>query len=201
MARILDFGESAHRRLQNLLPWYQNGTLEPVERAAVEAHLRDCESCRAELTALEAVVRTLEDEAADGPAEAAFARIRDRLEDAAPVHPAAGRRRWLVGGAIAAQFAVIAVLGAALWQRPEVPAYRTLSDAGRVTTERLFVRFDPARTEADVRAALQQAAARVVDGPTPDGVYVVESARPAAAARAAMLRGGVAVDVQAIEVR
>lgn len=44
--------ELEHRELQELLPWYVNGTLEPVEREAVERHLKACAACRYELEEL-----------------------------------------------------------------------------------------------------------------------------------------------------
>lgn len=38
-----------HEQWSNLLPWYANETLDARARAALEAHLRDCPTCRREL--------------------------------------------------------------------------------------------------------------------------------------------------------
>lgn len=206
MARILDFGESAHRRLQSLLPWYLNGTLDESERRTLDNHLPDCEACRAELAQLHSMVDLLDAESADAQAESAFARIGDRLDRPAPAGGLSawlrgGLRDWIIRGTLVAQFALVLVLGSALLQRDEAPAYRTLSQDGRAVTERLFVRFDASRTEADIRAALVRADARIVDGPTDDGLYVLQSAQSAAVAKQALVRDRIAADVQTVEVR
>jgi hypothetical protein len=38
--------DAEHAAVDELLPWYVNGTLDPGELAAVRRHLQDCESCR-----------------------------------------------------------------------------------------------------------------------------------------------------------
>lgn len=42
-----------HDELNLLLPWYVNGTLAEDESAAVEAHVKACESCRSDLALLQ----------------------------------------------------------------------------------------------------------------------------------------------------
>lgn len=46
------------REHPDVLPWYVTGRLDPDERARVEAHLRDCAECRAEVEALVSMRRT-----------------------------------------------------------------------------------------------------------------------------------------------
>ncbi|HED04405.1 MAG TPA: hypothetical protein ENI60_06530 [Candidatus Fraserbacteria bacterium] len=56
--QLADEGES-HRQLQELLPWYLNGTLEPDEREKTRAHLEYCAVCRRELAELEGLQQAL----------------------------------------------------------------------------------------------------------------------------------------------
>ena len=44
--------ESMHDTVDRLLPWYVNGTLDAVERDAVERHLEGCARCAANLASL-----------------------------------------------------------------------------------------------------------------------------------------------------
>jgi hypothetical protein len=49
--RIVSLEPDPHVAVQSLLPWYATGRLEADEKAHVEAHLAQCEECRAELAA------------------------------------------------------------------------------------------------------------------------------------------------------
>lgn len=178
-----------HGRIQAMLPWYVNDTLDARERTDVDAHLRHCEACRQEAT-LQARVR---DQVRRGaqlhPAptaslDALMARIERR--EAAPLRRWRRRfRGWFESGAleraVIAQAATILVLvGVVTWlvTRPEPPAeYRTLGLPPAVRAEggpylRLMLR--DSLTAAQVQALLQQVDGKVVDGPSAQGVYLVE---------------------------
>jgi len=91
--------ERGHRELQELLPWYVNGTLESSEREAVERHLQTCAACRRELEEL----RGLQAAVAAAPeernieVEAALRRTLARIEahKAGKSQPQRQRRRPL----------------------------------------------------------------------------------------------------------
>ncbi len=53
-----------HDRWQDQLPYYAAGTLEPAERAALEAHLSGCEACRAALETWMAIAGAVREDAA-----------------------------------------------------------------------------------------------------------------------------------------
>jgi hypothetical protein len=96
-------------------------------------------------------------------------------------------RGWALGGLTLAQAAVIAVL---LWQPPgsdqeplSDPRLPALGDAVL-----LQVTFAPTATEAQIRAALQQARATLVGGPGALGLYTVAVPRANAAAATAALQ-------------
>ena len=85
-------------------------------------------------------------------------------------------RRWWQW-AIAAEFAVIIVLGGLLLTSTDGPVlYRTLGagNAGTSATGSLVVVFNPATSQAEVQRILRSAGARIVDGPTQANAYVLE---------------------------
>lgn len=210
MADILSFQETGHGRMKQLLPWYANGTLDATERATVESHLQTCEACRAEVDDLRTVAELLERESADAAAEAAFVRIRGRLDEPAQRSPWGAVRDWLQSRGtpvlLAAQFVAVIGLSVALWQTDEqtdklTANYRTLSADGRVASSRIFAKFDPARPEGDVREALLRAGTRIVDGPTPEGLYVLEATADPARALAALKTERAVTSAESVEVR
>jgi hypothetical protein len=81
--------------------------------------------------------------------------------------------RWT----LAAQVLLIAALGVQRWPGEAVtaPAYRTLgTPAGPVLAgQQLVVVFDPGLSEARMRTLLRASGARIVDGPSEAGAYVL----------------------------
>ena len=150
-----------------LLPWYANRTLAGAERDAVEAHLRGCARCRAEIEFLGALRAQVKLSAAGQVADELGLRrlLREvRREAARP------RRRF----ALAAAAALVIVVQAGLigWlanrERPLEPLGEG-APAGVV----LQLRFEPAAPEARIRALLQAHDAVLIDGPSALGVYRV----------------------------
>jgi hypothetical protein len=198
--RVLDFVRSPHRRTQELLPWFLNGTLEGDEAQQVEEHLRGCPACQAELECLTVLRSDYVHTELAPEAQAAFARLRPSLMDeatsgsraprrAAP--PRAKARRAPVQGwaaarlasvpvwiklTLAAQFALILGLGWQALQADRGPlAYHPLSLAGgpERAAGSLVVVFDPNAAQHDVVRILHACGGRVVDGPTESNGYVV----------------------------
>jgi anti-sigma factor RsiW len=198
-----------HDETERLLPWYANGTLAPGERAEVEAHLAGCPLCRDELAREQGLAAALRaaGEVAPSPHPAQLARLLARLDEPAPALAPPPRRlparlravfagtprpvRW----AMAAQLALLALLLASREWRPAPPApavngapaavYHTLSDpaapAAAARGPRLRVMFAEETSERELRALLRTVGGRIVDGPSPLGVYTVEvPAGPAA---------------------
>lgn len=191
-----------HEEAWLLLPWYVNGTLDEDERAAVDDHLAACGICREEVRYWgEAASLLREDgELAVSP-EAGLERLRRRL-DPVPEGPrrAGGRSRLRAGlraafggspavlrWALAAQLAVIVVLGGLLARtsaRPAAPtataphgAFRTLAEPppapAASAAPRFQVMFAPQAREREIRGALISIGGRIVDGPSPTGVYTI----------------------------
>ena len=172
-----------------LLPWYVNGTLDATEAALFEAHLAQCEECRADLAAN----RALREAYAEAPvtAEPVRASPLERLPLTRKARTARWRRplqrRVGLGWALAGQAAVAATVAAAFlaFQAPAPPAHRynLLGADAAAQHGNVIVLFAPDTAERDLRAALEAHEARLVDGPTASGAYVLrvaDDARPAA---------------------
>jgi hypothetical protein len=75
-----------HRQIFLLLPWYVNKSLEQDELQLVESHLRNCIVCRRELVVLRKLASAVKQSSdLDAAAEASFAKLREKLQPAAPL--------------------------------------------------------------------------------------------------------------------
>jgi hypothetical protein len=179
--------QDAHERAQMLLPWRVNGTLDDAEAALLDAHLAECAECRADLAAETA----LRDAVAGMPVPEL---ARPALQPSqAKLRPAARRRflarpvplGWALAGSAAAAAAVALFLALPPAERGADDSYQLLG-SGDAASGNVIVMFVPDATERDMRAALEQAGGRIVDGPTPSGAYIVRvgpAERPAALER------------------
>jgi len=185
-ATVVDFTKSQHRQSQELLPWFANGTIDPDDRAFVEAHLQGCSVCRADLGWQQDFVR----EGRGGVAVALdagqeFARLHPRLDPpwrrlvrgledwARSLRRPSGMQHPGFALALATQTLAILVLAGALAWPSSPPTYRTLSAPGPDRAADIVVRFDPAIRESELRSILQAAHARILDGPMPGGGYLL----------------------------
>jgi hypothetical protein len=209
--RIIPLRGDPHGEVQRLLPWFVTGRLDAADLSLVESHLSQCPECRAEA----ACERRLRDEVealAAHPVEieTGWARMQSRL---APDRPRrvrvtgwiAGLRaggRGIMGGApawtgwvLAGQAAAIVALAAVIW-RPAAPpaAYHALGAGPSATAGDVLVIFRPTSPEADIRAALRSIHARLADGPTEAGAYVLRVAPEARAGALARLRTNASVE-------
>ena len=195
MGHIISLHEDPHREVEALLPWYLAGALDAEEHTRVEAHLGDCQACRAEL----AYERRLKSEVAALPTdvEHGWARLHRRL-DMRPRRAesfgwlARAGRAWRagptwLGWALAAQAGLIAAFGLLVAPvSPPAPSapYHALSAAAPSAPGNVVVIFRPETSERILRETLRASHARLVDGPTASDAYVL--AVPAAA-RASIL--------------
>lgn len=201
MTQILPFPTDRHAEVHLLLPWYVTGQLDAVETAFVAEHLAECGACRADLVQerhlADAVAR---DTGETGDSWAAMAARLDATSSVSVATAAQRRRtrdplraarravmrprtlRWVV----AAQFVAVLALGAqTLTQRSDgrPGAYHVLGDAGATHSGNVLAMFRPETSEAAFRRALQASGARLVDGPTASGAYVLAVPGGAALAR------------------
>ena len=206
MADILKLADGAHARTEVLLPWYVNGTLEPAERTFVDSHVAHCDRCRTDLARLRTIAAEVRDLDVDPDRDLALDRLSARLDaaefgEADAMVPAPRRALSALWGnaralqvLVVLQVGVLAALGAiGLRTVPDIE-YRTLAaPAAPSDRGRLIVAFDSAQPEVVIRRVLVAADARVVDGPTADGLYVIEVAATRVAGVAEQLRHSDAV--------
>lgn len=166
---------SAHEQAQLLLPWHAAGTLEPDEAAQLEAHLAECAECRRDLAG-ERLMRELYGAmpVADRPARAPLSAAR-RQPRRRPAWRSATRGLSTTWGkaAIAAAAAAAAVAFVVVPNRPE-GEYQLLGSDPAAKTGNAIVLFAPETPARELRAALEQAGERLVDGPTASGAYIVQ---------------------------
>jgi anti-sigma-K factor RskA len=183
--RVVPLNASDHAAVDALLPWYVNGTLRGEELDRVERHVEACPACRQEVDWLRNIFAACvaATPLPEAPAEEAIA-VR--------AHPApvARTRMWRRGAPegwqstpswvralMAAQLAGLAILGSLLAaDAGNEPTYRTLGASARPASagDAIAVMFDPAITEAELRAVVGEIGGRIVDGPTTTNAYVLE---------------------------
>lgn len=188
MANIVSFRGNAHRRAQLALPWYATGQLDGAECAEVEDHLATCTACREDLRAERDMAARVAGLTFDG--EAGWMRLRQRLQQTprSRRRPSAAEtiRRWLAwpgkfGWFVAGQaIAVGLVLILAVPRAPPPAEFHTLGAASAHAPGNApgnaIIMFRPDASEADMRATLAASGARIVDGPTASGAYVLRIA-------------------------
>lgn len=184
MADIIQLRRNPHDEVQALLPWLVNGALGPDDTERVEAHLSECAECRAELAAERQLAAAVESIPVDS--EAAWERMERRL-DAEPgmtVRPATGMSRkrvplgWALVSPVAAAAAMALVMINVRSHQPAEPQYRALGAADAAQPANLVVQFQPGTRVSDMQDALQSVDARLVDGPTETGAYLLRVPQP-----------------------
>ncbi|RSV47672.1 hypothetical protein CA233_11080 [Sphingomonas sp. ABOLD] len=193
MGDLLHLRGDPHEATMLLLPWYVTGEIEPGDRLLVDAHLAGCAECREELAA----ERRLHGAVADLPAPSAAGWERMMAELARPEAPAQLPKRFLrrAGWMLAAQAAVL-VLGVGVVlhlqrQAPSVatpPSYHALGAPQQGRAGNILVMFAPDTREPALRKAIAASGARLVDGPTAAGAYLLAIAPGERAAALARLR-------------
>lgn len=177
-----------HQRINELLPWLVNGTLDSAEAEEVRDHVANCVACRAELKRLGELRSAVHAEGHPGvDLERGLQGLRRQVSrDRRPTSgSAAPRRRWglvrwvLVGQTAALALAVGLLLAPDHRGAPPSAAFRTLAAPGPTLAgagPRLRVLFSEGATEQEIRRLLHEIRGRIVDGPSPMGLYAIELA-------------------------
>lgn len=175
-----------------LLPWYLNGTLREDERRQVDQHLLSCAACRAELDEL-AQLNVQLHEVYAGQSDPSTQIQRAVLAQVQREASEKGTKSvtsspWLNGvddwfrslfiprwAPALAVTLLVAQLGLLLWSltRPILSDHVTTRGLGTPTVM-LRVVFQETASERQIRALVQGMRGRIVDGPAPDGAYIME---------------------------
>lgn len=190
----LDSSNKRHAEVWHQLAWYANGSLAEDERRRVARHLEGCPECKRELAFLDGLRSSVREEGALllGP-ERAYAKLESRIDAAEAAE--SGRLSWsdlarmararlgvsrLAGASRRPVLVGAAVLAAmvAVWMTIDRAAneFHTLSAAeapADPASPVIRVVFEGSATADDIQRLLNGADARIVDGPSPYGVYTV----------------------------
>jgi anti-sigma factor RsiW len=182
MVDIIRINDDPHRQTQQLLPWYVTGTLNREDTALVEQHLGECAECREDLETETALAREIK--ALPGDADQGWAALKAGIEAGpAGMAPVAMRRRAITRWHLAAVAGLATAASVATFLLVRPPSlYRTLSAPLSPADGNLIVIFTPESPEAALRTMLMQNGARIVDGPTSVGAYVLHVAEDQRAA-------------------
>jgi len=109
---------------------------------------------------------------------------KSNAEAPARIRPftAVWRKRVPLGWAVASPFAVAAAFALVFVnvtpRQPAEPQYRALGSPAAMPTANLVVQFQPATRVGDMQGALESVNARMVDGPTGTGAYLLRVDQP-----------------------
>lgn len=177
----------SRREIEELLPWYAAGTLDPAERQAVEAALagdadllRQLALARAELDET-----TLDAERLGTPGPQAWTRLSALIEAEPQRRPAnltqglaerlASWMSWRGLGFATAMMVIAAASGVISTQvlQDRGASFATASAPGATALDGRFVivAFQPQATASAIATLLDRHAASIVDGPAPGGLY------------------------------
>ncbi len=184
------FSELGVHEEATLLPWYLTGKLVEGERERVRRHLESCAACRREFEDLtiqrEQLTAAYSSE--PGPARDLFPAMMAGVTRPTPMPSSAsqpagvGARieqwfrdllapRWVP--ALATLFIALQA-GVLWWATARPPAGEVIERSIPPAVTRIEVVFRANATEAQIRRALQEVHGRMLDGPRPNGIYIIQ---------------------------
>lgn len=182
-----------HNEIWEILPWYVNDSLSPQELADVEAHVKDCALCEAEVARCKNLNQSVKsnDRETWSPSAPHFARILDIVDGYEKRVTTKKSSSWLANWlpwlsatpgparfALGLQGALVLVLATTLIYRGLVPTenYHTLSDPAPRTQNagmKIRVVFAEDISEKEIRTLLLSISSKLVAGPSSLGVYTI----------------------------
>lgn len=184
--QVINLDRSTHETVQKLLPWFVTTGLQDDEHHLVEDHVRTCSQCQADVEwerrfrhSVSACRNTV---IASSSVERALTRLQPQLEDRcfdAKVrrYIRVARENWRSGSSgmrivVAVQFVLIAGLAYRMLSPQPDAAYMALTQA-HLTGANVIVAFKPSVSEIQMRRILASNSARLVNGPTMSGAYLL----------------------------
>lgn len=182
-----------HRHAWDLIPWLVNGTVAENDRAGLQHHVENCAACREEIEVQRALLQGMRtrpqvESMPHGSLQKLWQRIDAQQFDEqadAPMHGTAATTRsprtlrWLAA-AVVLQAVLLGVLATILLRGPQGQtdgAYRTVSTPATAPgPASVRAVFSPDMTLGELQALLERAHLRIVNGPSPDGVYTLATA-------------------------
>lgn len=190
-----------------LLPWYATGTLGEDDRQRVARHLESCRDCSRELEDFTHIRQTLTElsrEEAEPSARVHRSVMARVTADVIRQDPANAQTSWAAGMdrwfrslltpqwvPTLAAIMLAAQMGLLIWVTlPPEEQSQISSRSVDIPKQaaRIAVTFQPSATEAGIRSLLERVHARVVDGPTAEGMFTISVGTGNPAAALAQLR-------------
>ena len=195
--------QSEHQKAWDLLPWYINRSLDPVEHAIVKNHVRTCITCRIELNLQERLLKKIQQtDLLQQVSHASFAQLKKRIE----THPeVCASNKCTVSSkdlkffpfqlqflgfvkytALAASLLLLAapfMLNSWVVQPEMEGAYRTLANSSENTNNinntnntNNIVRivFADQPDSEQIEIIVNSVSGHIIKGPSPNGVYEVQ---------------------------
>jgi len=183
---VITLDASIHRTVQMLLPWFAADRLNTEERAMVQAHLEICTRCKADVDWQRKVQMVEPGRIAALDVDRAWSQLLPQLDGVRPrpsrrifselvryLWPSdPSRMRWALAAQMVVIIGLVSITIPQYGERREHAAYHVLGAPGS-STGNVVVVFRPSTTEQDLRRILQANGARVADGPTATGAYLL----------------------------
>jgi hypothetical protein len=171
-----------HKHAWELIPWYVNGTVTESKRDGLQVHLEHCTQCRDEVEAQRALLQGMKTrQQVESMPHASLQKLMARIDadpDLRRPVPTRSTRtlRWLTA-AVVLQALLLGGLATLLLRSPQgdVPVtYQTVSSPAPVPgAASVRAVFSPDMTLGELQALLERAHLRIVNGPSPEGVYTL----------------------------
>lgn len=169
---------SDHRNAWDQIPWLINGTLDPDEAAATQAHVSTCPECMAELDRQQRISAVVA--AFDAPVPSQAAALENISHRLTTQRSGGGVLEWItdfasrlaspaslaIGGAVAAALVVV-VITVSLFE----PGYETLTSSETVTEGlEIRLRFQAGEDPETIKDLMVTVGASNVTGPSETGL-------------------------------
>ncbi|WP_295625198.1 zf-HC2 domain-containing protein [uncultured Nitrosomonas sp.] len=189
--------QSEHQKAWDLLPWYINRSLGPVEHAIVKNHIRTCITCRIELNLHERLFKKMQQtDLLQQVSHASFAQLKKRIE----THPEVSASNKCTDSskdliffpfqlqflgfvkytALAASLFLLAapfMLNSWVIQPEMEGAYRTLANSSESTDNTnniVRIVFADQPDSEQIEVIVNSVSGHIIKGPSPNGVYEVQ---------------------------
>jgi hypothetical protein len=187
-------GNSEHRKVWDLLPWYINCSLTPAEQNIVKNHIKTCVTCRIELDQQRQVVENMRQaDLLQQISQVSFAQLKKRIEEQ-PKHytltqyqqPGKEKRifspQWLGFVRYTALAASLLLLALPFMLDVQIDEfelkgdYRTLANSieGEQRNNMIRVVFANQSNPGQIQAVLRDVSGHIVKGPSVHGIYEVQ---------------------------
>jgi anti-sigma factor RsiW len=187
-----------HKHAWDLIPWLVNGSIAEPKRESLQRHLAECPACREEVAAQRELLQAMKtrpqvESMPHGSLQKLWSRIDaspEPLRETVAVPRSPRVLRWLTA-AVVLQALLLGLLATLLLRSPgaaDRALYQTVSaPATAAGAPSVRAVFSPDMTLGELQALLERARLRIVNGPSPEGVYTLATATPADDPRQALL--------------